>query len=106
MKFQHGMVAPLVALFVGVVGFPLAYAFYLSVTDYKLTNHGTPNLVGANNYVNTFGDAVQPIDLAHLPQGQHFVAGDQRLFQFWYRNPSAGGAGFNLSDGLRVTFCP
>jgi subtilisin family serine protease len=56
--------------------------------------------------INGFGDAVQPIDLAHLPQGQHFVAGDQRLFQFWYRNPSAGGAGFNLSDGLRVTFCP
>ncbi len=56
--------------------------------------------------VNSFGDAVQPIDLAHLPQGQHFVAGDTRLFQFWYRNPSAGGAGFNLSDGLSVTFCP
>ena len=35
MKFQHGMVAPLVALFVGVVGFPLGYAFYLSITDYR-----------------------------------------------------------------------
>ncbi len=46
-KFQHGMVAPLVALFVGVVGFPLAYAFYLSITDYRLTSHGTPKLVGA-----------------------------------------------------------
>ena len=51
MKFQHGMVAPLVALFVGVVGFPLAYAFYLSITDYRLTSHGTPKLVGAQNYV-------------------------------------------------------
>ena len=49
MQFKHGMVAPLVALFVGVVGFPLGYAFYLSVTDYKLTNHGTPKLVGADN---------------------------------------------------------
>jgi multiple sugar transport system permease protein len=56
-KFQHGMVAPLVALFVGVVGFPLAYAFYLSITDYRLTSHGTPKLVGARNYVATFGDA-------------------------------------------------
>ncbi|MEN4478983.1 sugar ABC transporter permease [Mycolicibacterium cosmeticum] len=56
MGFKHGMVAPLIALFVGVVGFPLAYAFYLSVTDYELTNHGTPKLVGADNYVNTFGD--------------------------------------------------
>ncbi len=56
MKFQHGMVAPLVALFVGVVGFPLGYAFYLSVTDYKLTSHGTPKLVGANNFTATLVD--------------------------------------------------
>lgn len=55
-QFKHGMVAPLIALFVGVVGFPLAYAFYLSLTDFKLTKHGTPNLVGADNYVDTFGD--------------------------------------------------
>jgi multiple sugar transport system permease protein len=56
-KFKHGMVAPLLALFVGVVGFPLGYAFYLSVTDYKLTSHGTPKLVGAANYVATLGDS-------------------------------------------------
>jgi multiple sugar transport system permease protein len=56
-NFKHGMVTPLVALFVGVVGFPLAYAFYLSITDYKLTSHGTPRLVGADNYVATLGDA-------------------------------------------------
>ncbi|WP_197381414.1 carbohydrate ABC transporter permease [Mycolicibacterium mengxianglii] len=56
MKFQHGMVAPLVALFVGVVGFPLGYAAYLSVTDYKLTDRGAPELVGADNYVAAFGD--------------------------------------------------
>jgi len=57
MKFKYGMIAPLVALFLGVVGFPLAYAFYLSVTDFKLTSRGAPNLVGADNYVATFGDA-------------------------------------------------
>ena len=56
MTFKYGMIAPLVALFLGVVGFPLAYAFYLSVTDYKLTGRGAPNLVGADNYVATFGD--------------------------------------------------
>ncbi len=27
-------------------------------------------------------------------------------FQFWYRDPLGGPAGFNLSDGLEVTFCP
>ncbi len=26
-------------------------------------------------------------------------------FQFWYRDPGFGDSGFNLSDGLRVTFC-
>lgn len=57
MKFHHGMVAPLVALFVGVVGFPLAYAAYLSITDYKLTDRGSPSIVGADNYAATFGDA-------------------------------------------------
>ncbi|MCV7126893.1 carbohydrate ABC transporter permease [Mycolicibacterium vanbaalenii] len=56
MRFQHGMVAPLAALFVGVVGFPLGYAAYLSVTDYKLTDRGAPNLVGADNYVAAFSD--------------------------------------------------
>ncbi|MDG4669033.1 sugar ABC transporter permease [Mycobacterium sp. 236(2023)] len=56
MRFQHGMVAPLVALFVGVVGFPLGYAAYLSVTDYKLTDRGTPAIVGADNFVATFED--------------------------------------------------
>ncbi len=32
-------------------------------------------------------------------------AGSTRKFQCWYRNPAAGGAGFNLSNGLSATFC-
>jgi multiple sugar transport system permease protein len=56
-RFAHGMVAPLVALFVGVVGFPLGYAAYLSLTGYRLTDRGTPALVGGRNYAETFGDA-------------------------------------------------
>jgi len=27
-------------------------------------------------------------------------------FQLWYRDPAAGGAGFNLSDALAAPFCP
>jgi hypothetical protein len=27
-------------------------------------------------------------------------------FQFWFRDPLGGPAGFNFSDGLEVTFCP
>lgn len=26
-------------------------------------------------------------------------------FQFWYRDGAGGPFGFNLSDGLEVTFC-
>jgi hypothetical protein len=51
-----------------------------------------------------FGDVHHPLDLNALPQP--ILAGDTWRFQFWYRNPAAGGAGFNLSDGLEVTFCP
>ena len=27
-------------------------------------------------------------------------------FQFWYRDPAGGGPGFNLTDGLQISFCP
>jgi subtilisin family serine protease len=57
-------------------------------------------------HASLFGDVFQPIDTANLPQGQVVMPGDVRLFQLWYRNPAGGGAGFNLSDGLRVEFCP
>lgn len=32
--------------------------------------------------------------------------GVARHFQYWYRNVAAGGALFNLSDGMTVRFCP
>lgn len=31
---------------------------------------------------------------------------EERVFQFWYRDGAAGGAGYNTSNGLAVTFCP
>jgi hypothetical protein len=33
-------------------------------------------------------------------------AGDTVNFQFWFRDPAAGGAAFNLSDALEVNWCP
>jgi hypothetical protein len=39
------------------------------------------------------------------PAGQ-LTAPSTWNFQYWYRDPVAGGAYFNLSDGLNVTFCP
>jgi hypothetical protein len=39
------------------------------------------------------------------PAGR-ILAGSTWYFQFWYRDPGFGSWGFNLSDGLQVTFCP
>ena len=33
-------------------------------------------------------------------------AGDEVVFQFWYRDPAGPGALVNLSEGLRIRFCP
>ena len=35
-----------------------------------------------------------------------FTPSSSWYFQFWYRDPPAGGANFNLSDGLHVVFAP
>ncbi|MHB1289954.1 carbohydrate ABC transporter permease [Georgenia sp.] len=51
MRFKYGMLAPLLAVLAVAVGFPLAYAVYLSVTDYKLTDRAAPNFVGTQNFV-------------------------------------------------------
>ena len=50
--------------------------------------------------------ADQPIDNTSLPFGASIQPGDTWNFQFWFRDPAAGGANFDLSDGLEVIFCP
>jgi hypothetical protein len=42
----------------------------------------------------------------HPNQFTAFTPGSSWNFQFWYRDPTAGGANFNLSDGLHVDFAP
>ena len=44
------MLAPVLAITGVAVGFPLGYAFYLSLTDYRLTSRGAPDFVGLENY--------------------------------------------------------
>ena len=41
---------------------------------------------------------------AHPADFVLFTAGSSWNFQFWYRDPPAGNANFNLSDGLHITF--
>jgi len=45
------------------------------------------------------------LNYAALPAASQPQPGDVRRFQFWYRNAAAGGAGFNLSNGLEARFC-
>jgi hypothetical protein len=49
-----------------------------------------------------YGEAIQRLDYSLLSVGP----GQTRDFQFIYRDAAAGGSGFNLSNGLRVVFCP
>ncbi len=55
--------------------------------------------------INAGGMASQKVDFTSPPAAGKLVPGTTWFFQFWYRDPSAGGAGFNLSDGLQATFC-
>ncbi len=55
------------------------------------------------------GDVVLAVDYTRPPmssgQGQ-ISAGSTWNFQLWFRDPLAGGAAFNTTDGLSVLFCP
>ncbi len=52
------------------------------------------------------GSAELLVPWTALPGGLQVHAGDARTFQFWYRDPAASGAGFNLSDAVAATLCP
>ena len=56
---------------------------------------------GAGNVVTHALDMTMP----PTPATQ-ITAGSTWDFQCWYRDPAAGGAFFNLSDGLEITFTP
>ena len=55
------------------------------------------------------GDVSRPVDYNDAPMdsgGGKVLAGDTWFFQYWYRDVPAGASGFNLSNGLAVTFLP
>ncbi len=51
MTFRWAMLAPVLTITGVAVGFPLGYALYLSLTDYRLTSQGAPGFVGLENYL-------------------------------------------------------
>ena len=55
------------------------------------------------------GTIVRPLDFGSPPLGSGtgaVLAGSTHHFQLLFRDPAGGPAGVNLTDGLRVTFCP
>lgn len=55
---------------------------------------------------NASGNASFPLDSTDPPgPGGTIHSGETWNFQFWYRDPLAGGAAYNLSDALHVVFC-
>jgi hypothetical protein len=55
------------------------------------------------------GDAALAIDFTQEPFNSGAFAVNPFSvwnFQFWYRDGAGGPFGFNLSDGLELTFCP
>ena len=46
-----------------------------------------------------------PPELFSTPPTEIAVTGT-RNFQCWFRDPAAGGAAYNTSDGLEVVFVP
>ena len=55
---------------------------------------------------NDLGDLLFPLDLNNLPLSGQIHAGEVWNFAAWYRDPAAGGANFNATNGLSVLFCP
>jgi hypothetical protein len=52
------------------------------------------------------GDIEFSLDMNSLPPGGQIHYGETWNFQCWYRDPAAGGANYNASNGLSAPFCP
>jgi hypothetical protein len=66
-------------------------------------------VLGPPQTVDAAGNAARWVDLGAPPAGTgpaQIAWGSTWSFQFVYLDPAAGGAGYNLSDALRVAFTP
>lgn len=54
---------------------------------------------------NASGVATLAINYSTLPSAGPITPSSTWKWQFWYRNPAAGGSLFNLSNALSITFC-
>lgn len=65
---------------------------------------GSPLYRLAINQADIFGNNVYAVDQNNLAPGSVINAGETWNFQLWYRD--SVGAGFNLTNGLSINFCP
>ncbi len=65
-----------------------------------LVRLGTPLATDAGGHV------AANIDFSSLTGVAAIAPYDERIFQFWFRDVSAGGSGSNLTDAVKVSFCP
>ena len=102
-------------LFLVTTGLPLNQTgvFYYGAGQENLPFGNGIRCVSAPTYrlpvtvVGAGGATVWLLDLTNPPSpaGQ-ITSGSTWYFQYWYRDPAAGGAAFNTSNGLAVPFCP
>lgn len=57
MSFRVRLLLPLLALFVIAVGYPLAFSFYISLTNYKITNRFDVKFSGLDRYADALHDS-------------------------------------------------
>jgi len=54
--FKYQLLIPMVVILVGVMIFPLAYSFLLSLQDYQFTKIGQQKFIGVENYITLFSN--------------------------------------------------
>ncbi|MFT7679527.1 MAG: hypothetical protein ACI8QC_003530 [Planctomycetota bacterium] len=55
--------------------------------------------------IDAFGAAILPLDFNNMPAGGDILQGDTWNFQLWFRDPTGGPSGNNLSSTVEVQFC-
>jgi hypothetical protein len=86
--------------------------FYFGTTEILAPFGNGFRCVGGSTFrlgviqADALGSASWHVNFGAAPALGQIDPGETWRFQYWYRNAAAGGAGFNLSNGLRVRFCP
>ncbi|NUP96318.1 MAG: S8 family serine peptidase [Planctomycetaceae bacterium] len=100
-----------VTLYVDRAPLNKAGLFYFGATQaqtpfgngFRCVSGGTLRL-GPAVLTNAQGVALRTVDLTASPAVGVILPGVTSNFQFWYRDPDAGGASFNLSDAVSITW--